>query len=37
MQLGAHIDIAPPSPGTKVSVIHTFVPVLVDQNTASAV
>ena len=37
MQLGAHIDITPARPGTKVSVIHTFVPVLVDQNTARAV
>jgi two-component sensor histidine kinase len=37
MQLGAHIDITPAHPGTKVSVVHAFVPVLVDQNTARAV
>ena len=37
MQLGARIDISPAHPGTKVSVVHAFVPVLVDQNTARAV
>ena len=37
MQLGAHIEVAPAHPGTKVSVAHVFVPVLVDQTAARAV
>jgi two-component sensor histidine kinase len=33
-QLGAHITVAGANPGTRVSVAHTFVPVLVGQATA---
>jgi hypothetical protein len=34
---GAHIEVAPAHPGTKVSVAHVFVPVLVDQSAERAV
>jgi len=37
MQLGARIEVAPAHPGTKVSVAHVFVPVLVDQSAGRAV
>jgi two-component sensor histidine kinase len=33
-QLGAHIAIARANPGTTVSVVHTFVPVLVGRVAA---
>jgi two-component sensor histidine kinase len=35
-QLGAHVHIAAANPGTMVSVVHTFVPVLVGQVAAEA-
>jgi len=31
MQLGGQVDVAEAHPGTKVSVVHTYVPILVDQ------
>ena len=36
-QLGAQIVVASADPGTSVSIAHHFVPVLVDQNTGTAV
>jgi len=36
-QLGAHINIVGANPGTIVSVVHTFVPVLVGQGAVEAV
>jgi two-component sensor histidine kinase len=33
-QLGAHVDIASKGSGTKVSIVHTFIPVLVGKTTA---
>lgn len=33
-QLSAHVDVADMKPGTKVSVIHTYVPVLVGQSAS---
>ena len=35
-QLGSHVDVARGNPGTKVSVVHAFVPVLVGQPAALA-
>jgi two-component sensor histidine kinase len=36
-QLGGHVDVASNNAGTKVSVVHTATPVLVDQVVAQAV